>query len=138
MRRHDSSKENAMKITGAATVFPVTNLDASLAYFLNVLGFKEDFRFGQYAGIKHGECCLHLSQQGNPNTGQPGTGAIYIFCDEVDGYYADITARGAVTDAPPESYPYGLRDFITRDPDGNQLTFGAPTKGEQPASETTS
>lgn len=119
-----------MKITGAATVFPVSNLDASLRHYVDVLGFSQDFRFGQYAGIKRDECCLHLSQFGNPNCGRPGTGAVYIFCDEVDDYFAGITARGAVTDAPPKSYPYGLRDFITRDPDGNQLTFGAPASAD--------
>jgi catechol 2,3-dioxygenase-like lactoylglutathione lyase family enzyme len=31
-----------MKINGAATVFPVTDLDASLRYFIDVLGFREE------------------------------------------------------------------------------------------------
>jgi uncharacterized glyoxalase superfamily protein PhnB len=66
---------------------------------------------------------------GQPDTGQPGSGAIYIFCDEVDAYFADITACGAATDSPPKNYPYGMRDFIARDPDGNQLSFGASTNG---------
>jgi len=36
-----------MKIHGAAAVFPVSDLDASLRYFVDVLGFSDDFRFGQ-------------------------------------------------------------------------------------------
>jgi catechol 2,3-dioxygenase-like lactoylglutathione lyase family enzyme len=118
-----------MKTTAAATVFPVSDLDASLRFFTQVLGFSEDFRFGQYAGVRRDDCRIHLSAAGNPNTGQPGSGAVYIFCDEVDAFFADITQRGAVTDGPPQDYPYGLRDFIARDPDGNQLSFGAPAKG---------
>ncbi|MEX0655070.1 MAG: VOC family protein [Phycisphaeraceae bacterium] len=117
-----------MKINGAAAVFPVSDLDASLRYFIDVLGFSEDFRFGQYAGIKRDDCCLHLSAHSNPNIGEPGTGAVYIFCDEVDRYFADISERGAATDGEPKNYDYGMRDFIVRDPDGNQLTFGAPTE----------
>lgn len=116
-----------MKLNGAAAIFPVSDLDASLRYFIDVLGFSEDFRFGQYAGIKLDDCCLHLSAHSNPNTGAPGTGAVYIFCDEIDGYYAQIAERGAVTDGEPKDYDYGMRDFIARDPDGNQLSFGAPT-----------
>lgn len=118
-----------MKINGAAAVFPVSDLDASLRYFIGVLGFSEDFRVGQYAGIKRDDCCLHLSAHTNPNTGEPGTGSVYLFCDEVDGYFAEITGRGADTDGEPKDYDYGMRDFIVRDPDGNQLSFGAPTDG---------
>lgn len=114
-----------MKITGAATVFSVSDLDAALRYYVDILGFEEDFRFGQYAGIQRDACRLHLSAFGNPNAGPPGSGAVYIFCDEVDNYYAQITAKGAVTDVPPQDYAYGLRDFIARDLDGNRLTFGA-------------
>lgn len=118
-----------MKIHGAAAVLPVSDLDASLRYFVDVLGFSEDFRFGQYAGIKRDDCCLHLSAHGNPNTGTPGTGSVYFFCDEVDDYFAAITQRCATTDGEPKNYDYGMRDFITRDPDGNQLSFGAPVEG---------
>ena len=118
-----------MKITGFAAMFPVSDLDASLRYFIDVLGFSEDFRFGQYAGIKRDKCCLHLSAHGNPNTGAPGTGCAYAFCDEVDEYFAEVTARGARTDGVPRDYEYGMRDFIVRDPDGNQLSFGTPTSG---------
>ncbi len=117
-----------MKINSAAAVFPVSDLDASLRFYVGVLGFSEDFRFGQYAGIKRDGCSLHLSAHGNPNTGSPGTGSVYLFCDGVDAYFAEITERGARTDAEPRNYDYGMRDFIARDPDGNQLTFGAPTE----------
>ncbi|MEM8737790.1 MAG: VOC family protein [Planctomycetota bacterium] len=117
-----------MKINGAAAIFPVSDLDASLRYFADVLGFTEDFRVGQYAGIKHGDCCLHLSAHSNPNTGEPGSGAVYIFCDEVDAYFSEITKRGATTDGEPKDYDYGMRDFVVRDPDRNQLSFGAPTE----------
>jgi len=26
----------------------------------------------------------------------------------------------------PESHPWGLRDFVVLDPEGNELTFGQP------------
>lgn len=118
-----------MKINSSATVLPVSDLDASLRYFAEVLGFREEFRFGQYAGIERDECHIHLSQHGNPNTSEPGSGAVYIFCDEVDGYFAEIVSRGAQVMEKPKNYEYGMRDFVVRDLDGNRLSFGAASTG---------
>jgi predicted enzyme related to lactoylglutathione lyase len=117
-----------MKPTNAAAVFQVGNLDSALAYYTEVLGFSLDFRFGDYAGLKHGEVCLHLS--GHSIHQRPvGAGSVYIFCDEVDAYCAAIRAKGARILAEPKAYAYGLRDFITVDPDGNHLAFGCEAKG---------
>lgn len=54
-------------------------------------------------------------------------GSIYIFCDDVDAYYKETTGKGAVTQAPPKDYEYGMRDFTMEDPDGNLLGFGQQT-----------
>ena len=112
-----------MKPKSAAAVFQVTDLDGSLRFYKDVLGFSEDFRFGDYAGIKLGDACLHLTKQGIYN--RPiGGGTVYVFCDEVDGYFAEISGRGANTKSAPKNYDYGMRDFTMTDQDGNHLTFG--------------
>ena len=49
----------------------------------------------------------------------------HIIADEVDIYCATIKQRGAPILLEPTDEPYGLRDFVTRDPDGNVLTFSA-------------
>jgi catechol 2,3-dioxygenase-like lactoylglutathione lyase family enzyme len=116
-----------MKITGAATVLPVTDIGVSLRFYVNMLGFKEVFRYPNYAGIEREECTLHLSHESNPNTGEPGTGTVYIFCDEVDEFYRQLIERGAKLNSQPKDYAYGMRDFVIDDPDGNRLTFGAPS-----------
>jgi len=117
-----------MKTQCAATTFMVSDIDKSLAFYKDVLGFTEDFRFGNYAGINHGDVLVHLSQNGNPNSKPAGSGVMYIFCDEVDDFYHEITAKGAKTQRPPQDYEYGMRDFIVEDPDGNLIGFGTQTK----------
>jgi uncharacterized glyoxalase superfamily protein PhnB len=56
-----------------------------------------------------------------------------VFSDEVDTYCAAAKARGAEIALEPTDEPYGMRDFVVRDPDGNVLTFGCPLpQGAQP------
>ncbi len=112
-----------MKIHNAATVFSVKNVGAALTFYTELLGFTEEFRFGEYAGIARGGACIHLSQN-PPGTRPVGAGSVYVFCDEVDEYYRAITGRGVRTLTEPRDWPYGMRDFTAFDPDGNQISFG--------------
>ena len=116
-----------MKTQCAATVFSVKDVAQAIKFYVDILGFSVDFRFGEYAGVKHGEVLIHLSQN-HPNMRPPGSGAVYIFCDEVDDFYRDITSKGVKTTAAPKDYPYGMRDFLAYDLDGNQVSFGTETK----------
>jgi uncharacterized glyoxalase superfamily protein PhnB len=107
----------------AATAFEVANLDTALRYYTEVLGFTEDFRFGLYAGVKFGPVQIHLN--GNETHLKPiGSGSVFIFCDEVDAYFATIKAKGAIVQFAPMDEPYEMRDFMIADPDGNHLNFG--------------
>ena len=121
-----------MKTTGSATCFNVSDVDASIAWYMEVLGFSERFRFSNYAGIGHGGVQIHLAGPGTPNARAVGQGSIYIFVDDVDAYHVDITARGATAQAPPKDYEYGMRDFGITDPDGNILGFGQEVMTQDP------
>jgi uncharacterized glyoxalase superfamily protein PhnB len=110
-----------------AAVFRVTNLDRALVHYRDVFGFTEDFRYGDYAGISRGELHLHLT--GSSVHDRPvGGGSVYVFCDEVDTFYADLKRKGARVKDEPKDYPYGMRDFAVMDPDGNLLSFGCESK----------
>jgi len=119
-----------MQTQSAAAVFSVTDFGQSLTYYKEVLGFTEEFRVEQYAGIVLGQVRLHLAHYDNPNMKTPGSGNVYVFCDEVDEFYRLITSKGARTAGPPKNYSYQMRDFISYDPDGNVLTFGTDVSGE--------
>jgi catechol 2,3-dioxygenase-like lactoylglutathione lyase family enzyme len=106
----------------------VNDITISLRFFTEVLGFRQEFRLDNYAGVERDQCLIHLSLASNPNTGQPGAGSVYIFCDEVDAFYREIVSRGALPNSEPKDYSYGMRDFVVQDPDGNKISFGAPTR----------
>lgn len=116
-----------MKPRGSATTFHVSSIAASLSYYTGVLGFAERFRFGDYAGVEYGEVQIHLSGPKAMNKRQVGQGCLYIFCDDCDAYYREITAKGATTQAPPQDYDYGMRDLVIEDPDGNLIGVGHET-----------
>jgi predicted enzyme related to lactoylglutathione lyase len=118
-----------MTPSDSATIFHVANLDASLRYYIEVLGFQERFRFGDYAGVEYGEVQIHLSGPHSTNKRAIGQGSIYIFCADVDGYHAVVAEKGAAIQAPPKDYEYGMRDFVIKDPDGNLIGMGQETRG---------
>lgn len=112
-----------MKTFCVAPVLHVSNLGNALKFYLETLGFTEDFKFNDYAGIKFGEVALHLCGH-NMQELPIGGGACYIFCDEVDAYYQEIARKGAKMRTTSQDWPYGMRDFTVIDPDGNRITFG--------------
>jgi len=118
-----------MRPTCSTTVFQVADIPAALAFYCDVLGFTEDFRYDNYAGVTLGPppnqiqlyLCAHDIWK------RPlGGGAVVILSEEVDDYCATIRSRGAIIRAEPADQFYGLRDFVLSDPDGNVLTFSAP------------
>lgn len=119
-----------MKAESAATIFHVSNVDAALQYYTEVLGFTLDFRYNDLAGVAYGPVLIYLSGPGQDNRRAEGEGSIYIFGDEMDQYYQQIIAKGALVTVTIDNRGYGMRDFGIRDPDGNNLAFGRESDKE--------
>lgn len=118
-------------MAGAATVFVVSDIAVSLAYYRDVLGFEVTFEYGQppsYACLCRDEVGLHLLAAAGTKR-LAGQGGLCIFVRDVDQIYAEVSARGARLLNRPEDRDYGMRDFDVVDADGNQLTFGMGVAG---------
>ncbi|QOZ54477.1 VOC family protein [Bradyrhizobium sp. CCBAU 53338] len=116
-------------MVGAATVFVVSDIDASLAYYRDVLGFQVTFEYGaplSYACLCRDEVALHLLAA-MATKRLPGHGGLCIFVRDVDRLYDEVSARGARLINQPGDRDYGMRDFDAVDADGNQVTFGMGT-----------
>ena len=109
-------------------VFHVSDVDASVRFYAKVLGFAQSFRYGTYVGLRLGGSEIHVCPPDNDGPGIGG-GNTYVICDEVDSYFRTITAAGAKPVREPADRIYGMRDFVVRDPDGNQLSFGCHSEG---------
>src|SRR5262249_35848908 len=120
-------------MAGAATVFTVRDIAASTAHYRDVLGFDVTFEYSKttfYVCLCRDDVNLHLISSGETER-LPGNGAICIFVTDVDQLHRDLVARKARVVKPPQTYPYGMRDFDVLDPDGNQLVFGMETETAQ-------
>jgi len=119
-----------MTMVGAATVFVVGDIDASLAHYRDALGFDVTFEYGDplfYVCLCRDEVALHLlAARGTKRL--PGNGGICIFVKDVDAVHAELVRRGANILKPPADYDYGMRDFDVLDLDGNQITYGMESK----------
>jgi uncharacterized glyoxalase superfamily protein PhnB len=53
-----------------------------------------------------------------------GAGSAYFYIENADRLSAEMRAAGANVQDDPMSFPWGLREFSVKDPDGNELYFG--------------
>ena len=114
-----------MKTLSVAPILSVHDLERAVRFYADVLGFTEEFRVpGSYAGVKLDAVTIHLSAD-VPVRKAAGSGHVYIFCDEVDSYCQSVASMGAKILCQPADEPYGMRDFVVEDPDGNYLVFGS-------------
>lgn len=54
--------------------------------------------------------------------GQPGPISVYIGVNGVDSYYSRVASAATIIE-PIWDAPWGLRQFLLADPDGNLMTF---------------
>lgn len=113
-------------VTGSATVFVVSDIAGSLAYYRHVLGFEVTSQYGEplsYACLFRDEVGLHLLAAAVTKR-LPGHGGLCVFVRDVDRIHVEVSGRGASLLNRPEDRDDGMRDFDVVDADGNQITFG--------------
>ena len=115
----------------------VEDMDASVGFYRDVLGFRVERRGADYASIRRGSVVLGLGpvaklpeRADGPGFSRErlgrdkGAGVEIVLeldsLDEVRALYDHCRERTAIS-APLESQPWGLHDFRLADPDGYYL-----------------
>ena len=121
-----------LRLRSASPSFTVNDLQKSLAFYRDVLGFTEGERWerdGTLHGIElvAGSVSLFLAQddwqKGRDRVKGQG---FRIYCDtaqDIDALARRIQERGGALAEEPTDRPWGGRDFALADPDGFQITI---------------
>jgi catechol 2,3-dioxygenase-like lactoylglutathione lyase family enzyme len=112
----------------ATPILRVRNLASSLAHYVEVLGFREDWRGeGIFASVSRGEATIFLAQG---DQGHPG-GWIWIGVGDAEALCEEFRSRGAKIRHPPTNY-YWAYEMQVEDIDGNVLRFGSERRADRP------
>jgi catechol 2,3-dioxygenase-like lactoylglutathione lyase family enzyme len=102
-------------------ILRVENMQASVAYYVNVLGFHEaDWGTNDFTTVSRDGARLYLCR------GAQGDGGawVWIGVDDAAKLYEEYRASGARIRLPPTNYAWAL-EIQVEDPDGNVLRLGS-------------
>ncbi len=121
-------------LTGISPVLLVADLERSVAYYRDRLGFTcatygdpPDFATADREGAT---LLLALAEDASRLVPHwrivDKMWNVYIRCDDADALYAEVQERGAGIDYTIYDAPHGFREFGVQDPDGHDIAFGQP------------
>ncbi len=124
------------RLTGVSPVLLVADLDRSVEFFRDRLGFDCEV-FGDppnFGVVRRDEAVILLALCSDAERIVPNwkivdkTWNAYIRVDDADAIYAEVQERGAAIDYTIYDAPHGFREFGVQDPDGHDIAFGQPLR----------
>jgi catechol 2,3-dioxygenase-like lactoylglutathione lyase family enzyme len=115
-------------------VMAVPDLDAAVAFFRDLLGFRALVQGGGYAYLHRETVGVRLMDRSITEDVPPGNRrfGVYIDVRDVDALYSELKAKldalpGGDVHGPADK-PYGQRELCILAPDGNLVVFGHAIK----------
>jgi lactoylglutathione lyase len=122
----------ALKMSSASPSLTVNDLDRSLSWYRDVVGFdvEETWKEGEKVigvSLRAGDVSFMIGQDDwkKGRDRKKGEG-FRIFCTtrkSVDDIAKRIKAKGGRLDHEPQDQPWGMRDISVTDPDGFKITI---------------
>lgn len=116
---HSGRSEGQMRTIMPA--FPCKNVPDAVRHYTAVLGFSVNYQQEDFAVLDRDKIRILLTKGDEKNT---GTGQCYIYIQNADELYHELTGKNANVLSKPVSQPWGLREFSVKDPDGNTIGLG--------------
>lgn len=128
-----------MRVTGVIPQLRTTDLQASIDFYVNTLGFEFDFRYSDfYAGIRIANQFLHLKliDDPDPSIGFVAAGDhlhLFLPTDDVAADAKRLQQAGIEFLKPMADTPWGTREFYIADNQGHVLCFSQGLDENEPA-----
>ena len=108
-----------MSVSLNGVTLHVADIEKSKEFYLKIPGVTLIHETpGQFAMIQVGQGRLGLLQN------VEGKFHMEFDSPDVDATYEQLMANGLTPESPPVDRPWGQRDFLAIDPDGNMVEFG--------------
>ncbi len=102
--------------------FPVANVQVALAFYKNALGFRELFNYGDYAAVRRDAVEIHLWECQDRRIAE--NTACRVAVEHIETLYAEYQQAGVIhPNGALEEKPWGMKEFVALDIDGNGLFF---------------
>ncbi|MGA3213161.1 MAG: VOC family protein [Terriglobales bacterium] len=122
------SESSTNTFGGAMPVFRVKDVEASIAYYRDVLGFQLRWGGGtDFACVARDKCSIMLT---NDNQSQPRMW-VWVGVGDVRTLHAQYVSAGAKIRNPPNNFDWAL-EMQVEDLDGNVLRLGSDPEKDQP------
>lgn len=131
------AQRGVLELTSAVPGFTVDDVERSLAWYQDILGFvvKERWVSGgtlQGAELVAGDVTFMIGQDDWKKGRDRAKGeGVRIYCStnqDIDRLAADIKARGGKLSQEPKNQSWGMRDVAIDDPDGYRITIAAESR----------
>ncbi len=127
MRRSKVCAMTVIEFGSAVPVLSALDIDESISFYRDKLGFSLAFRYPDYAGIQRGSVQLHFWLCADPRI--PRMTSCRINLRGIDSFYEKARKQGVVhPNDPLTDKPWGFREFTALDPCGNAIVFAEPTE----------
>lgn len=123
------------EVLASTFVLAVCDLAASKRYYLEKLGFAEDFSVEGWAFLSRGACKLRLGHcpDATPmSQTQDHSWFAYLHVRDASGLYREFLERGVGVWHPLDDKPWGMREFGVVTPDGHRIVFGERLADAEP------
>lgn len=123
-----TGEQTVCRFEAAVPILNVRNVPASIAYYIDKLGFTKEWDWGSppsFACVFRDAVRIFLCEGGQ---GGPGTW-MSIAVQDVDALYEDYRRRGAKIRQAPANFPWGMREMNVEDLDGHRFRMGGEATG---------
>jgi uncharacterized glyoxalase superfamily protein PhnB len=131
----DRKEPESFRARALSMSLTVKDLEKSVAWYRDVVGFVEDQRFERdgklrSVAMKAGDVRFMLNQDDGAKgwDRRKGEGFSFQFttAQEIDSIAKRITDHGGALETAPADMPWGVRSFRLRDPDGYRFAISSP------------
>ena len=124
----EDADPNDLSFKYATPILDVKSVEDSIAYYTSKLGFTkswdwpDDSEDKTFAAVTNGDVSIFLAE----TTGPIHPTWIFYDVNNADNVYAAYVEAGAAIREAPNDKPWGSREFLAEDSDGNVLRIASP------------